>query len=105
MDWYKEVKNINLKDYERSLTAEEFLEDPLFESHAWRTGFRELRDNESIEKGDVFLMKLLHPKPSHVAVFVGNGNIAHHCNERLSCIEPYSEFYIRCTHKRYRHVN
>ena len=104
-DWYKDVKNITLKDYQRSLTAEEFLENPLFESYAWRTGFRELRHNESPEKGDVYLMKLLHPKPSHVAVYVGHGNIAHHCNERLSCIEPYSEFYIKCTHKRYRYVN
>tara|TARA_Y100001954_G_scaffold179253_1_gene190674 strand:+ start:1345 stop:2049 length:705 start_codon:yes stop_codon:yes gene_type:complete len=104
-DWYKEVKNINLKDYKRSLTPDEFLENPLFEGLACSAGFRELQYNESPEKGDVYLMKLLHPKPSHVAVYVGHGNIAHHCNERLSCIEPYTEFYIRCTHRRYRYVN
>ena len=32
------------------MTADEFLIDPLFESYAWRTGFRELRQDEKLEE-------------------------------------------------------
>ena len=39
-DWYKEEKNIVLRDWERPTTPEQFLDKPLFESCAWRTGFR-----------------------------------------------------------------
>ena len=45
-DWYKEEKNIELKDWDRPTTPEEFILNPLFESCAWRTGFRELRPDE-----------------------------------------------------------
>ena len=51
VDWYKEEKGIKLKDYKRSMTPQEFLENPLFEDYAWRTGFRELRpDDEPCRK-------------------------------------------------------
>ena len=46
VDWYKEEKGIKLRDYQRSMTPQEFLENPLFEDYAWRTGFRELRPDE-----------------------------------------------------------
>ena len=41
-DWYREEKQIELKDYQRSMTPEEFLKNPLFEEYAIQTGFREL---------------------------------------------------------------
>ena len=39
-DWYKQEKGIELVDYERSITPEEFLKRPLFEKYAKNTGFR-----------------------------------------------------------------
>ena len=41
-DWYKQEKNIELRDWTRPTTPEEFLLNPMFEQCAWRTGFREL---------------------------------------------------------------
>ena len=103
VDWYREEKGIELKDYERNMTADEFLFDPLFESYAWRTGFRELRPDEILKKGDVLLMSIMYPTLNHVAIFLGD-MVLHHLADRLSCREPYSEWLLKCTGKRYRYV-
>ena len=102
-DWYKEEKNIELRDWERPVTPEEFLENPMFESCAWRTGFRELRPEEKLEKGDLLFMSILHPGLNHVAIFLG-GEVLHHLADRLSSREPYSEWLLKCTGKRLRYV-
>jgi len=101
-DWYKEKKNIILKDYERPTTPIEFLHNPLFEKYALETGFRELNSNEKCENGDVLLMSILHPTLNHVALFF-DGDVIHHLTDRLSCREPYSEWLLKCTGKRYRY--
>lgn len=107
-DWYKELKNIDLKKVERPSSLEEFLEDPLFDQKVKNffehLDFKPLKDNATLQKGDVVSMRLMHHKPSHVAVFVGNGEIAHHSNNRLSCREAYSGYYLSCTEKRYRYA-
>ena len=103
VDWYKEEKGIKLRDYQRSMTAQEFLENPLFENYAWRTGFRELRSDEKLEVGDVLLMSIMHPTLNHVAIFLGD-MVLHHLADRLSCREPYSEWLLKCTGKRYRYA-
>ena len=103
-DWYREEKNIVLKDWDRPVTPEEFTHNPLFESCAWRTGFRELRPDEKLEDGDVLLMSILHPTLNHVALFF-KGDVIHHLTDRLSCREPCSEWLLKCTGKRYRYAS
>ena len=103
-DWYKQEKNIELIDYERSMTPEEFLENPLFEKYAKNTGFRELANDEALKKGDVLLMSILHPTLNHVAIFLDD-MVLHHLADRLSCKEPYSEWLLKCTGKRYRYAS
>ena len=103
VDYYKKEKGIILKDYERTMTADEFLFDPLFESYAWRTGFRELRPDEKLKEGDVLLMSIMYPTLNHVAIFLGD-MVLHHLADRLSCREPYSEWLLKCTGKRYRYA-
>ena len=103
VDWYAQEKGIELKDYARNMTPQEFLENPLFEDYAWRTGFRELRSEEKLEAGDVLLMSIMHPTLNHVAIFLGD-MILHHLADRLSCREPYSEWLLKCTGKRYRYA-
>ena len=103
VDWYKKEKGIILKDYARNMTPQEFLENPLFEDYAWRTGFRELRSDEKLKEGDVLLMSILHPTLNHVAIFLGD-MVLHHLADRLSCREPYSEWLLKCTGKRYRYA-
>tara|TARA_B100000085_G_scaffold283217_1_gene313364 strand:+ start:126 stop:830 length:705 start_codon:yes stop_codon:yes gene_type:complete len=102
-DWYKEEKQIELKDYQRSMTPEEFLKNPLFEEYATQTGFRELEPNETLQEGDVLLMSILHPTLNHVAIFLGD-MVLHHLADRLSCREPYSPWLLKCTGKRFRYV-
>ena len=102
-DYYKEQHNIQLLDYQRPTTPQDFLNNPLFEQYAQRTGFRELNKDEKLQKGDVLLMSILHPTLNHVAIFLGD-EILHHLADRLSTREPYNEWLLKCTGKRYRYV-
>ena len=103
-DWYKEEKNIILRDWDRPTTPQQFLEKPLFESCAWRTGFRELRTDEKLINGDVLLMSILSPSLNHVAIFI-DGDVLHHLADRISCKEPYNQWLLKCTGKRYRYAS
>jgi len=103
-DWYKEENNIELIDYERNITPEEFIKNPLFEKYAKNTGFVELEQGEALQKGDVLLMSILHPTLNHVAIFLGD-MVLHHLADRLSCREPYSMWLQKCTGKRYRYAS
>ena len=102
-DYYKEQHNIQLLDYERPTTPQDFLDNPLFEQYAERTCFRQLNKDEKLQKGDVLLMSILHPTLNHVAIFLGD-EILHHLADRLSTREPYNEWLLKCTGKRYRYV-
>ena len=103
-DWYKEEKDIELRDWERPLTPQEFNDKPMFEGCAWRTNFRELRPDEKLKNGDVLLMSIMYPTLNHVALFF-EGDVIHHLTDRLSCREPYSEWLLKCTGKRYRYAS
>tara|TARA_Y100001937_G_scaffold128310_1_gene203893 strand:+ start:1302 stop:2003 length:702 start_codon:yes stop_codon:yes gene_type:complete len=103
-DWYKEKRNIDLKDYERPLHFHEFLNNPVFEKYATETGFRELEENEKLENGDVILMAIRYHTLNHVALFF-DGDVIHHLTDRLSCREPYSQWLLKCSRKRYRYVS
>ena len=102
-DYYKEQHNIQLLDYQRPTTPQDFLDNPLFEQYAERTGFVELNKDEKLQKGDVLLMSILHPTLNHVAIFLGD-EILHHLADRLSTREPYNEWLLKCTGKRYRYA-
>ena len=102
-DYYKEQHNIQLLDYQRPTTPQDFLDNPLFEQYAERTGFVELNKDEKLQKGDVLLMSILHPTLNHEAIFIGD-EILHHLADRLSTREPYNEWLLKCTGKRYRYV-
>ena len=102
-DYYKQQHNIQLLDYQRPTTPQDFLDNPLFEQYAERTGFRELNKDEKLQKGDVLLMSILHPTLNHVAIFLGD-DILHHLADRLSTREPYNEWLLKSTGKRYRYA-
>ena len=102
-DWYKEKLNIDLIDWHRPITLEEFILNPMFERCAWRTGFRELRSEDKIMNGDLLFMSIGSPGLNHVAIFL-DGDVLHHLTDRLSCREPYSQWLLKCTGGRYRYV-
>jgi cell wall-associated NlpC family hydrolase len=72
--------------------------------NAKNTGFRELAKEEALQEGDVLLMSIMHPTLNHVAIFLGD-MVLHHLADRLSCKEPYSEWLLKCTGKRYRYAS
>tara|TARA_Y100000114_G_scaffold88212_1_gene81655 strand:- start:85 stop:786 length:702 start_codon:yes stop_codon:yes gene_type:complete len=102
-DWYKEEKGIILRDWERPITPEEFIADPMFERCAWRTGFRQLRPEEKLENGDLLFMSILTTGLNHVAIFI-DGDVLHHLADRISCKEPYNEWLLKCTGMRLRYA-
>ena len=102
-DWYKENLNIELIDWHRPTTIEDFNKDPMFEKCADETGFRELRPDEKLINGDLLFMSIFSNNLNHVAIFI-DGDVLHHLADRLSCIEPYSEWLLKCTGKRLRYV-
>ena len=102
-DWYKEKLNINLIDWHRPTTLEDFNKDPMFEKCAEETGFRELTPDEKLINGDLLFMSIFSNNLNHVAIFL-DGDVLHHLTDRLSCKEPYSEWLLKCTGKRLRYV-
>ena len=101
-DWYKQEKNIILRDWDRPTTPEEFLKNPMFELCAKDTGFRMLSATEKLEVGDLLFMSIMSSGLNHVAIYLGD-NVLHHLTDRLSCREPYSEWLFKCTGGRYRY--
>ena len=101
--FYKEKLNIELRDWERPTTPEEFINDPMFERCAEDTGFRELKSDEKLKNGDLLFMSILANGLNHVAIFL-DGDVLHHLTDRLSCKEPYNQWLQKCTGKRLRYV-
>ena len=102
-DWYKENLGITLRDWDRPTTPEEFVENPMFEKCAWRTGFRQLRPDEKLENGDLLFMSIMATGLNHVAIFL-DGDVLHHLADRISCKEPYNQWLLKCTGMRLRYA-
>ena len=104
-DWFKEKKGIKLKHWDRPKSPKEFSEKPLFEHGLPLTGFVELDKDDDLEIGDVLLMDTTNTgKLDHVALFIGDQTILHHCVKKLSCREIFDQKYIEYTKKRYRYA-
>ena len=102
-DWYKEEKNIKLKDWDRPTTPQQFLDNPLFESCFSETGFKELRPDEALKNGDALLLSIGSAGLNHVAIFL-DGDVLHHLADRISCKEPYNQWLQKCTGMRLRYA-
>ena len=102
-DWYKEKLGITLRDWDRPTTPEEFIENPMFEKCAWRTGFRQLRPEEKLKNGDLIFMSIMATGLNHVAIFL-DGDVLHHLADRISCKEPYNQWLLKCTGMRLRYA-
>ena len=102
--FYKEKLNIELRDWDRPITPEEFMTNPMFEKCAKDTGFRELKSDEKLKNNDLLFMSIGEPGLNHVAIFV-DGDVIHHLRDRLSCKEPYNPWLLKCTGMRLRYAS
>ena len=103
-DWYKEELGITLRDWDRPLDGEDFLENPMFDSCWKETGFRELLPREDLEKGDLMLFSMSSPGLNHIGVYLGGQELLHHLENRLSSRDQLTEWHLKCLGRRIRYA-
>ena len=96
-DWYAE-QGIELRDWDRPITPEEFNEQPMFDDCWEEIGFREVKPEE-MQKGDALLMAIDSNKLNHVGVYIGDQMVLHHLRGRLSSRDLLGEWLLKCTGK------
>ena len=103
-DWYKNELGIELIDWIRPNDPEDFVKDPMFVDCFAKTGFRELTEEEDLEKGDLLLMSISSSGLNHIGVYLGEQTVLHHLQNRLSSRDLLDEWLLKCTGKRIRYA-
>ena len=96
-DWYAE-QGIQLRDWDRPTTPEEFNSQPMFDDCWEGIGFREVKPEE-MQEGDALLMAIESNKLNHVGVYIGDQLVLHHLRGRLSSRDLLGEWLLKCTGK------
>lgn len=104
-DWYRQELGLHLRDWPRPADPAAFAQAPTFEASWAATGFRELREDESLQRGDFLLMAIASPQLNHCAVYIGDQLILHHLQGRLSSRDLYGGWFLDCTGRRLRHAS
>lgn len=100
-DWYKRELGLALADFPR---RDRFWErgENLYVDGYKSQGFREVPFDE-LQYGDGILMQLGAELPNHGAVYLGDQQILHHIQGRLSSRDVYGGYYVKSTAMVLRH--
>lgn len=100
-DYYRREFGITLGDYPR---IEKFWEQGHdFFGQNWKNeGMVKLIDREPIP-GDLFILQTGHANPNHIAIYIGDDMILHHCHGRLSRRDIYAGYWHKHTMLHLRH--
>lgn len=97
VDWYKQELGITLAKLPENRNTR-FWEGeepkPLMEEAYKKLGFQKLIDVEP-EKGDLFLIQTGSTVANHVAIYLGDDMILHHCENRLSGRSIYGGYWLK----------
>lgn len=102
-DWYKQERNIDLPNFARS---DEWWKagQNLYLDNILKVGFKPIKQ-EDLAAGDVILMTIGSSVPNHGALYLGDGIILHHIQNRLSTREVFGGYYLKNTTGYYRYEN
>ena len=94
-DYYKQELDIELLDFDRADNWWHGGEN-LYLDNFGKAGFVEVSD---LQPHDVILMKIGSSVPNHGAIYLGNGKIGHHQQNRLSSVDMYGGYFQKATAK------
>lgn len=103
-DWYKRERGITLMNVPR---VKDFWKDgsDILGSNYKSAGFRDIDEDEMLEVGDVILMQTGDSMvPNHVALYIGDDQILHHAEGRLSSRDVYGGWFKKHTVKVVRYA-
>ena len=100
-DWYKREMGLELEDFPRRDRFWERGENLYLNSYSSQ-GFRRI-PFEDLAYGDAILMQLGSELPNHAAIYLGDQQILHHVQGRLSSRDVYGGYYVKNTAMVLRH--
>ena len=100
-DWYKREWGLELRNY---LRRDQWWEDGqnLYLDNFEKEGFHRIPVSE-LQRGDALLMQLSSPVPNHAAIYIGDQQVLHHVQGRLSSRDVFGGYYLKNTAFALRH--
>jgi proteasome lid subunit RPN8/RPN11 len=100
-DWYNREWGLNLADFDRRDLFWERGENLYVDGYKSQ-GFRKV-PFEELQYGDAILMQLGADLPNHAAIYLGDQQILHHVQGRLSSRDVLGGYYVKSTAMVLRH--